>query len=82
MPATELTEEWITAAMAKADARVCVGSDRCFAFPDPLQHAIQTCTPMGRCTVGWIVSKGGRESWNVWLEVSTGLVKLIAQAHA
>jgi hypothetical protein len=36
----------------------------------------------GRCTVGWIVCKGGRESWNVWLEVSTGLVKLIAQAHA
>jgi hypothetical protein len=25
----DLTEELITAAMAKAEARVCVGSDRC-----------------------------------------------------
>jgi hypothetical protein len=42
----------------------------------------ETCTAKGRCKVGWIVSKGGRESWDVWLEVSTGLVKLIAQAGA
>ncbi len=35
---------------------------------------------MGRCKVGWIVSRGGRESWDVWLEVSTGLVKLIARS--
>jgi hypothetical protein len=78
----ELTEEVITAAMAKADARVCVGSDRCFAFPHRLEDARQICTPKGRCKVGWIVSKGGRESFDVWLEVSTGLVKLIAQANA
>jgi hypothetical protein len=78
----ELTEELITAAMAKADARVCIGSDRCFALPDRPQDARQTCTPKGRCKVGWIVSRGGRESWDVWLEVSTGLVKLIAQAGA
>jgi hypothetical protein len=81
MPA-ELTEEMITTAMAKADARVCVGSDRCYAFPDPLEHAIQICTPMGRCKVGWLVSRGGRESWNVWLEVSTGLVKVIRRGDA
>jgi hypothetical protein len=78
----ELTEELITAAMAKADARVCIGSDRCFALPDRPQDARQTCTPKGRCKVGWIVSRGGRESWDVWLEVSTGLVKLIRQADA
>ncbi len=36
----------------------------------------------GRCKVGWIVSKGGRESWDVWLEVSTGLVKLMPQTDA
>ena len=81
-----LTEEMITAAMAKADARVSVGSDRCYAFPDPLEHAIQTCMPKDRCKVGGtrrvIVSKGGRESWNVWLEVNTGLVKLIARVDA
>jgi hypothetical protein len=79
---TELTEERITAAIAKADARVCVGSDRCYPFPYLLVDARQTCTPKGRCKVGWIVRRGGRESWDVWLEVSTGLVKLIRQAEA
>jgi hypothetical protein len=68
--------------MAKADARVCVGSDRCYAFPDRLQDARTSCTPKGRCKVGWIVSRGGRESFDVWLEVATRLVKLVRQAAA
>ena len=68
--------------MAKADRRVCVGSDRCYAFPDRLQDARQTCTPKGRCKVGWIVSRSRSESWDVWLKVSTGLVKLVAQVDA
>jgi hypothetical protein len=79
-PPSELTEEMIAAAMAKADARVCVGSDRCFVLPDPLPTARQSCTPQGRCRVGWIVGHGGRESWDMWLEVATGLVKLVPQA--
>ena len=82
MAEVELTEEMIAAAMAKADARVCVGTDRCYAFPDRLEDARETCTPKGRCKVGWIVSRGGRESFDVWLEVATGLVKLIPQAEA
>jgi hypothetical protein len=32
----ELTQEMITAAMAKAAARVCVGNARCYPFPDRL----------------------------------------------
>jgi hypothetical protein len=32
--------------------------------------------------VGWIISKVGRESFDVSLEVSTGMVNLIAQAQA
>jgi hypothetical protein len=36
----------------------------------------------GRCKVGWVVRKSGRESWDVWLEVATGLVKLVPQANA
>jgi hypothetical protein len=72
----------IAAAMAKADARVCVGSDRCYAFPDRLEDARASCTSKGRCKIGWIVGRGGRESFDVWLEVSTGLVKLIRQADA
>jgi len=82
MSETELTEEMIVTAMAKADARVCVGSDCCYAFPDRLQDARETCAPKGGCTVGWIVSRGGRESFDVWLEVRTGLVKLIPQSEA
>jgi len=78
----ELTEAMITATMAKADAQVCAGSERCYAFSDRLEDARETCTLKGRCRVGWIVSKGGRESWNVWLEVDTGLVKLIARVDA
>jgi hypothetical protein len=72
----------ITAAMAKANARVCVSSDRCFAFPERLEDARETCTPKGRCRVGWIVTRSGRESWDVWLDVSTRLVKLIRQVNA
>ena len=78
----DLTDEMITAAMAKADTRVCAGADRCYAFADPLYEARQTCTPKGRCNVGWIIRASGRESRDVWLEVSTGLVKLIAWTHA
>jgi hypothetical protein len=69
----------IAAAMTKADAQVCVGSDRCYAFPDRLEDARKTCTPKGRCKVGWIVSRGDRESFDVWLAVSTELLKLVAQ---
>jgi hypothetical protein len=72
----------ITAAMAKANARVCVGSDRCYALASDVETARTRCTPTGRCRVGLIVSRGGRESFDVWLEVATGLVKLIAQTKA
>jgi hypothetical protein len=82
MVVVDLTEEKIVAAMTQADARVCVGSDHCYAFPHRLEDARETCTPKGRCKVGWVVSKGGRQSHDVWLEVSTGLVKLIRQADA
>ncbi len=82
MTEPDLTEEAITAAVAKADARVCVGNPRCFALPDPLHAVRKTYTPKGRCKVGWSVSNGGRESFDVWLEVSKGVVKLMLQANA
>ena len=44
----ELTEEMIATTMAKAETRVCVGSDRCYAFPHRLEDARETCTPRGR----------------------------------
>jgi hypothetical protein len=68
--------------MAKADARVCVGTAHCHAFPDRLEDARQSCTPKGRCKVGWILRMSGHESWDVWLEVGSGLVMLVLKAHA
>jgi hypothetical protein len=78
----DLTEEMIVAAMTKADTRVCVGSDRCDALPHRLEDALASCTPRGRCKAGWVVSRGGRESHDVWLEVIPGLVKLVPQVEA
>ena len=68
--------------MAKAETRVCVGSDRCYALASDVESARARCTPKGRCRVGAIISKGGRASHDVWLEVSSGLVKLVAQTGA
>ena len=76
MAAPELTEAMITAAMAKAEARVCTGPDRCYALPSDVDTARTRCTPHGRCRVGLIVSKGGRESHDVWLEVAMGRIPL------
>jgi hypothetical protein len=81
MSETELTEELIAAAVAKAEPRVCASADRCYTFPHPPEDARQSCTPQGQCKVGWIVRRNGRESWDVWLEVSTGLVTLIGQVN-
>jgi len=80
MPEVELTEAMITAAMTKAEARVCVGSDRCYALASAVETARARCTPEGRCRVSAIISQGGRESHDVWLQVATGLVKLIPQS--
>ena len=79
--AMDLTDEKIAAALAKADKPTWVGSDRYFAVPHRLEDARQSCTPKGRCKVGWVITKGGRESYDIWLEVRTGLVTLITQAH-
>jgi len=78
----ELTEETIETAMVKAERQACTGSDRCYALPSDVDTARARCTAKGRCRVGLVVSKGGRESFDVWLEVATGLVKLIAQTKA
>ena len=83
MADTELTEAMIAAAMGKADARLCApGDNRCYAFAYGLAGAKATCTTKGRCKVGWVVRDTGRQAWDVWLEVSTGLVKIIPQTNA
>ena len=77
--APALTDALITTAMAKADARVCVGNPRCYAFPDRLQDARASCTPKGRCKIGWIIAEGGRTSYDVWLDIHTGEGRLRRQ---
>jgi hypothetical protein len=70
------------AAMAKAEEWVRAGSDRCFALPHRQEDARASCIAKGCCKVGWVVSRGGRESHDVWLEVATGLVKLLRRVQA
>jgi hypothetical protein len=45
---------------------------RCFALPHILPDALVSCTPKGRCKVGWIVTNGGRDAYDVWLDLKTG----------
>ena len=72
MTVPELTEELIAEGMARAERVACQGNARCFALPDPLAEVRKTCTPQGRCKIGWIVAEGGRTSWDVWRDVHTG----------
>jgi hypothetical protein len=73
MTTPELTEERIAEAMARAEKVACrPGDDRCYPFPDRLVDARASCTPKGRCKVGWIVANSGRDSWDVWLDRHTG----------
>ena len=75
-----LTEERIAEAMARAEKVACSpGNSRCFALPDPVVEARKTCTPKGRCLIGWIVAEGGRTSYDVWLELHTGEGRLRRQ---
>lgn len=76
----ELTEEWITEGMARAESAACPNPHaRCCAFPDPLEDARKTCKPKGRCKIGWIVAEDGRTSSDVWLDLHTGEGRLLRQ---
>ena len=65
----DLTEERITAEMAKADARVCIGSRRCFALPYRLEDALASRSaqraPEGSGRGGTSVATlaAAREAW-------------------
>jgi hypothetical protein len=69
----ELTEERIAEAMKRAEKVACrPGDNRCLPLPYDLASARATCTPKGRCKVGWIVANAGRDAWDVWLDLPTG----------
>jgi hypothetical protein len=66
MPDPDLTQEMLDEGMARAEKAACGSlSTRCFALPDPLDEARTSCTPKGRCKIGWIIAEGGRTSYDV-----------------
>jgi hypothetical protein len=81
IPGPRLTAAMIAGAMATAEARVCVGADRCDAVPDRLADARSTCTPSTWCRVGRVIPANGSTSLDAWLEVRTGRVTLIPQTN-
>ena len=68
-----LTQEMIDKGMARADKVACPpGDQRCYPLCSSLTWARESCTPKGRCHIGWITANGGRDSWDVWLDIHTG----------
>jgi hypothetical protein len=56
----KLTQEMIAEGMTRPEKVACAPDDsRCYVCPDPLDEARLTCTPKGRCCIGWIVATGG-----------------------
>ena len=71
--AEKLTQEMIDEGMARAEKVACTpGDQRCLPLPYDVESARATCTPKGRCKIGWIVADAGRKAWDVWLDVHTG----------
>jgi hypothetical protein len=79
--ADRLTQEMIEDGMARADKVACrPGDNRCLPLPYDVESARATCTPKGRCKIGWIVADAGRKAWDVWLDVHTGEGRLRRKA--
>ena len=67
-----LSDALIAEAMQRAEKAACrPGDPRCYGFPDGAAEAAKTCTPKGRCKIGWIAGNGGRDAWDVWLDLAT-----------
>jgi hypothetical protein len=80
MTLPELTDEMIAEEMSRSEKVGCrPGDDRCYPFPNPFDIARTSCTPKGRCRIGWIVADSGRDSWDVSLAVATGVGRLRRQ---
>ena len=80
MTAPTLTDEMIAEAMARAEKVTCTpGDQRCLPLPYDVAGALSTCTPKGRCKIGWIVADAGRKAWDVWLDLHTGEGRLRRQ---
>src|SRR5829696_6925358 len=52
-----------TLAITRAEKVACTpGDQRCLPLPYDVEGALATCTPKGRCKVGWIVANAGRDA--------------------
>lgn len=45
---------------------------RGYLFPGSLEDARETCTPKGRCLIGWIVANSGHGSRDECLDIHIG----------
>ncbi len=78
----QLTEDIIAEAMDRAWRAVCSpANERCYGLPYGVKEAQETCTPEGRCKIGWVVADAGRKAWDAWLDTRTGEGRLRRQAH-
>jgi hypothetical protein len=68
-----LTQATIDEAMNRAHKVACSSlNDRTYPFPYSPEEAVKTCTPKGRCKIGWISADTARKAWYVWLDIHTG----------
>lgn len=75
-PIPELTQTLIAETMERTEARHCPRNERCFVFPHPLEEARARCDAHHRCRVGWMLRDAGRESFEILLDLTTGMARL------
>ncbi len=82
MAGLERTQEMIAEGMALTEKVACSpGVDRCLPLPNRLEDARASCTPKGRCRLGWMVADSGGKAWDVGLDVQTGEGRLRPQVE-
>ena len=74
-PILELTQELIAETIKRTEARHCPPEARCFVFPHPLADARASCDAPHRCRVGWMMRDAGCASFEILLDLTTGLAR-------
>jgi hypothetical protein len=54
--------------LGQAKVACTPGDQRGYPLPYDVASTRATCTPTGRCKIGWIVANAGRTAWDVWLD--------------
>jgi hypothetical protein len=75
-----LTQELVADGTARAETVVrAPGDDRCYSFRGRIEDVQASWMPQGRRRFGWILANGGRENWDVWLDLHSGEGRLRRQ---